>query len=395
MMAGFYDRMGLIPTARLRRIARIWCLVAGILFLAYLVRQLRQGMTDGAGHPFGEDFLNFWSGAHLAVTGHAGIIYDLARFHAFETGIAGAPIDLYHYSYPPVMWLISAPFGLLPYPLAWAAWQLLGWGAFALAVRRLAPGHWVLVALAPPAVFINAMGGQNGCWTAAMIGWGLILLRDRPVAAGMILALFVAKPQLGWLIPLALLAGRQYRALGAFIGSALALILATLPLFGLDAWIAYAQQGSLLKSVILEHGDGTWHRMLSIFVLVRHGGAPTPLAYAAQAIASLTVALLVLRVWYREGPTTRAKALLVLGVLAGSLYVSDYDCVMALLAALWLWPRATAEVRARMALLLAMPLFAAPLALMSGVALGALALWPALLGAGLQRAPYLADDGLR
>ncbi|WP_367349475.1 glycosyltransferase family 87 protein [Sphingobium yanoikuyae] len=354
----------------------------------------------GAGHPFGEDFLNFWSGAHLAVTGQAGIIYDLAAFHAFETGIAGAPIDLYHYSYPPVMWLISAPFGLLPYPLAWAAWQLLGWGAFALAVRRLAvwqlaPAQWLLVALAVPAVFINAMGGQNGCWTAAIIGWGLILLRERPAVAGMILALFVVKPQLGWLIPLALLAGRQYRALAAFIGTALALILITLPLFGIDAWIAYVQQGSLLKSVILEYGDGTWHRMLSIFVLVRHVGAPIPLAYAAQAIASLTVALLVLRVWHREGPTARAKALLVLGVLAGSLYVSDYDCVMALLAALWLWPQATAGLRGRMMLLLAMPLFAAPLALISSVALGALALWPALLGAGLRRTPYLAEDGLR
>jgi hypothetical protein len=176
---------------------------------------------------------------------------------------------------------------------------------------------------------------------------------------------------------------------------ALALILITLPLFGIDAWIAYVQQGSLLKSVILEHGDGTWHRMLSIFVLVRHGGAPIPLAYAAQAIASLTVALLVLRVWHREGPTARAKALLVLGALGGSLYVSDYDCVMVLLAALWLWPQATAQLRGRMALLLAMPLFAAPLALMSGVALGALALWPALLGAGLRHAPYLADDGFR
>ena len=68
---------------------------------------------------------------------------------------------------------------------------------------------------------------------------------------------------------------------------------------------------------------------------------------------------------------------------------------MALLAALWLGPQATAGLRGRMVLLLAMPLFAAPLALMSGVALGALALWPALLGASLQRAPYLAGDGLR
>lgn len=380
-MAGLYQRMGSIPADMLRRVAFIWCGVAGLLLLAYLARQLGVGLTDGAGHPFGEDFLNFWSGAHLAVTGQAGIIYDIGRFHAFETGVAGAPIDLYHYSYPPVMWLISAPFGLLPYPIAWAIWQLLGWGAFALAVRQVAPGHWPLIALALPAPFINAMGGQNGCWTAAILGWGLILLRDRPMMAGMILALFVVKPQLGWLIPLALLAGRQYRALGAFLLTALALILVTLPLFGVESWIAYARQGALLKTVILEHGDGTWHRMISAFVLVRHLGATVTIAYMAQAAVSLIVAALILPIWRREGATHRAKALLVIGILAGSLYVSDYDCVMAAFAAIWLWPQATTEMRGRTMMMLAMPLFAAPMALVSGVALGALAPWPMLLGA--------------
>jgi len=49
------------------------------------------------------------------------------------------------------------------------------------------------------AVFINAVGGQNSTWTAALFGGGL-------------LGLLIYKPQLGLLIPVTLLAGRHWRA---------------------------------------------------------------------------------------------------------------------------------------------------------------------------------------
>ncbi len=170
----------MLDDALLLRVARMWCVIAAPLLIFYLSRQLTLGWTDGAGHPFGEDFINFWSGARLAQTGQWPTIYDLGAFHRFEESVVGASLDLYHYSYPPVAWLLTAPFGALPYFWAWALWQIGGWIAFALAVRRIAPNHAFLVALAAPAVFINALGGQNGCWTAAAIGWGLILLRRRP-----------------------------------------------------------------------------------------------------------------------------------------------------------------------------------------------------------------------
>lgn len=369
-----------VEAAQWRRIARSWCVIMALLFCVYIARQWRVGMTDGAGHPFGEDFLNFWSAARLAISGQSALIYDLARFHDFETAIVGGPIHLYHYSYPPVMWVITAPLGLLPYGAAWVVWQLGGWWAFAMAMRRLSPANGVLLALALPAVMINAMSGQNGCWTAAILGWGLILLRDRPVLAGTILALFVVKPQLGWLIPLALLAGRQYRALAAFGATAILLILLTLPLFGLQSWLAYVQQGAMLKTAILEQGDGTWHRMISIFILVRHLGASVAAAYAAQLVASALVALLVVRIWRAEGASPRAMAMLVMGVLTGSLYVSDYDCVMAGLAALWLWREGDGALHARIGLAILTPLFVALAALGTGVAVGALTLWPMLIG---------------
>jgi hypothetical protein len=366
---------------RLLAVARTWCVVMVPLLLFYWWRQVQFGLSDGAGHPFGEDFINFWSGARLGLTGEWTRVYDIAAFHEFEEAVVRAKIDLYHYSYPPVTWLLTAPFAAVPYVAGWVAWQLGGLAAFALAVRRIAPAHWVLAAVAPPAVFINALGGQNGCWTAAAIGWGLILLRSRPLLAGAVMAVFVVKPQLAWLVPLALLAGRQYRALGAFVLTGAGLLALSVLLFGVEPWLAYVEQGRVLKAVILEGGSGTWHRMLSVFVAVRHAGASVGAAYVAQALASAVVAVLVVRTWWREGANERAKAVLVMGMLAGSLYVSDYDCVMVTLAACWLWPSADRCGRLFLGIGILAPLVTAAVATASGYALCAVALWPMLLWA--------------
>ena len=367
----------LLAKERLVALGRIWCFIAAPLLTFHVARQFQVDWTDGAGAPLGEDFLNFWSGAYLSMTGKWPEIYDFQAFHQFENSVVGGVIGLYHYSYPPVTWLVTTPFALLPYPLAWAAWQVGGWAAFATALRRIAPNHWLLLSLAPPAVFINATGGQNGCWLAAAIGWGLILLKDRPIVAGAILAVFVVKPQLGWLIPLALLAGGERKALLSFIGTAIALLALSVAAYGLDPWIAYAERAQVLTRVILEHGSGTWHRMLSVFVFVRHAGSSAAMAYAGQAVASFIAAVLVVRCWWVRGSGPDSPGVLILGLLAGALYVSDYDCVMASLAAAWLWNRTSRAGRIALAAVVAMPLFAAVAANATHLALGMFVLWAA------------------
>src|SRR5258707_10279692 len=105
------------------------------------------------------------------------------------------------------------PLGLMAYVPALLAWLAAGWYAFYRALRLAMPGQGtLLLALAAPAVFINAVGGQNGTWTAALFGGGLGLLERRPLLAGGLLGLLIYKPQLGLLIPVALLAGRHWRA---------------------------------------------------------------------------------------------------------------------------------------------------------------------------------------
>ena len=371
------DAPTLFTTQRVRIVAILWCLIWPILLIQHLMNQVKIGWTDGVDRPFGEDFINFWSGARLALTGHSASVYNITAFHDFQLSVAGHSIDLYHYSYPPTLLVITAPLALLPYPMAWALWQGLGWLAFATALYRFAGKYWLLVAFAWPAVLINAIGGQAGCWTAAIIGWGMIMLPKRPMIAGIILSLLAVKPQLAWLLPLALIVGREWRALaGLAIGAVAVFIIATLA-FGMSIWPAYAQQAVLLKRVILEDGTGTWHRMISIFVLVRHLGVPVFWAYAAQAVASVGVAWIVLSAWHRRS-AARAP-FLVLGMLAGSIYVSDYDCVMLAFPAVYLWHHAKVADRVAVILAASLPMLAAVLALATQIAIGALMLWPLLL----------------
>src|ERR1019366_9327655 len=82
---------------------------------------------------------------YLALHGRAAEIYDLHVFHAFQETIVGSPLDGYHYSYPPVMLLLTAPFALIPYVPALFVWLSASWYAFYRALKLAMPGRGVLL----------------------------------------------------------------------------------------------------------------------------------------------------------------------------------------------------------------------------------------------------------
>src|ERR1043165_8536798 len=181
--------------ALLRRIAHVWIALAGAFFLFDLWRKTGVGLTDGDGRPIGDDFVNYFSGAYLALHQRIAEIYHWRPYHAFQESLVGAWVSPnYNYSYPPFALVLALPFAVLPYVLALGVWLLSGWYAFYRALRLATP-NVLLLALAAPAVFVNAYCGHNGAWTAAFLGGGLCLLERRPVLAGALFGLQVFKPQ--------------------------------------------------------------------------------------------------------------------------------------------------------------------------------------------------------
>lgn len=364
--------------------ARTWIVIAAVVYIYDLLEQTADGLTDGIRRPFGDDFVNYWSAAFLAWQNRAAEIYSFTAFHEFQTALVGPKLDLYHYSYPPVALVLTAPLVLLPYVPALGAWLASSWYCFYRALRLAMPGrNALLLALAAPAVLINAASGQNGAWTAAILGGGLSVLDRRPVLAGTLFGILVYKPHLGLLLPIALLAGRQWRALAAASVTAVALVLASIALYGLDLWGDYFRQVSILRRTMLE--EDMSHRMVSVFIFMRKLGADVPAAYLVQACLALLAAAAVALAWLRDGPANVRNALVIVGTCMAIPYVQDYDLVMVAFAAAWLTDRANVpDAFQRSAfiaagLLLLLPFVAGCFAISSGFSIAPLLMVPAFV----------------
>jgi hypothetical protein len=369
----------------LQAVARCWIVLAAVVYGADLWRQTAVGLTNGAGRPLGDDFLNYWSGAWLAWRGNAAQIYDWFAYHAFQERVVGGSLDFYHYGYPPVLLILTAPLAALPYLPALGLWLVASFLAFYRALRLAMPGGGaLLLALATPALFVNAVGGQNGAWTAALIGGGLCLLDRRPALAGVLFGLMAYKPHLALLLPVALLAAGRWTAVAAAGLTAGGLVLASVALFGIDSWSDYLRNVGVLRATILEDGTGVWHRMVSVFVFARRLGAEAAAAYAVQAASSIIAAGIVGYVWWRGAPAALRNAVLVLAGWLATPYLQDYDLVLGAFVAAWLVSgdipserRAQAVLAA--GLVLVLPSLASVLANMTGFAFGPLFLVPALV----------------
>jgi hypothetical protein len=111
--------------------------------------------------------------------------------HRFEQAVVGASLDAYHYSYPPVLLLLTAPLPSWPTCRRCSrGWRRVGTLSIAHCVWRCRAKARCCSRWPRRAVFINAVGGQNSTWTAALFGGGLSLLERRALLSGNLLVRF-------------------------------------------------------------------------------------------------------------------------------------------------------------------------------------------------------------
>lgn len=316
------------------------------LFLAaYLVvTALQLGMTRGGmysnGQPIGADFINVWTASASALKGQPAAIYNNDLHHAAERAVLGNNrIGFYGWHYPPMFLVIALPLALLPYLWAYVAWEGVTLAGYAGMMRRLAPGREALwLALAFPPVMINFLNGQNGFLTAALFGAGLMLLEENPLAAGIFFGALTYKPQFGLLIPLALLAGRRWRALisASLMASAFAAL--SLIMFGGQTWRAFFASVTFTRGLVMEKGGIEFYKLQSAFGAVRMWGGSIPFAYGVQALTALAAAAAVVWLWRSrsEAPFALKAAALCTGSLMVFPYVLDYDLVLLALPIAWM-----------------------------------------------------------
>jgi alpha-1,2-mannosyltransferase len=326
-----------LTLARIRMVAAAVLIasVAGFLFLVVTAK----GGVDLQGRPIGTDFANVYAAGTYVLEGNPDAPFDSLQQYTREQAIFGQSTQFYGWHYPPYFLFVAALLALMPYGLALFVWQAVTLVLYLLAIRAIlktfAPDGeagtnpiWLLLALAFPAVLINVGHGHNGFLTAALLGGGLVCLDRRPLVAGILFGLLVYKPQFGLMIPVALAAGGYWRPFISAAITAVLLTVVTTLTFGVNVWHSFLVGAEFTRTVVLEQGDTGWHKIQSIFSWARMWGAPVPLAYGVQLVASLAIGVATAWLWRGKAPFPVKAAALCLAAMLATPYTLDYDMMV-------------------------------------------------------------------
>src|SRR6266850_1968223 len=184
---------------------------------------LSDGLTDLNGKPIGTDFSSFYAAGSMALEGHAANAYDMAAHYARQQQIFGASTPYYAWFYPPFLLFIAA----------------------------------------------------------------LLMLTRQPLLSGTLFGLLAYKPQFALVIPIALLASNQWRAIAAAAATIMALSVLSVATFGTEIWYAFAASTDMSRKLLLQNGDVGFEKLQSMFAVVRMWGGGLPLAYIAQGAISI------------------------------------------------------------------------------------------------------------
>jgi hypothetical protein len=199
------------------------CIVLGLTTVAVVIaHQLAESV------PFHPDFGAFWDIAALALK-HPELTYDPASKTVLGT-----------WSYPPTALVTLTPFAMLPFPVAYLVWAL-GWltlylhFATGLFGRFKALGIALLV-LAPP-VWTVTLFGQTTLSMGALVLGSLIVMPQKKLLAGTMLGIAATiKPQTVIMVPVALLAIREWRVIASAVATASAISIIATIIFGFNIW---------------------------------------------------------------------------------------------------------------------------------------------------------------
>lgn len=295
------------------------------------------GINDPLGRPVGTDFVSFWTVSSALIHGDERAIYSPDTLAVLEQAVRPREnMDFYAWQYPPIALLLVYPLAFLPYLWSLASWLAVGMGCYLTALWRILPQPLTLWAgLAFPAVLLTVGHGQNSLLTTGLFAWGLLLLEERPIAAGVVMGLLSFKPQLGLLLPIALLAGGHWRTVVAATLTSLGLAVTTVILFGSEIWSDFFMSVQLSRD-ILDKGLVPYYKMQSVFAAVRLLGGPSIFAYGLQAIVAVTAAVMVAWVWRHPTDSETKNAALMIATPLATPFFLDYDLMLVAPAVAWL-----------------------------------------------------------
>lgn len=325
----------------------IWLFAALCFAIVYVWSSWREFRTLAPGqHAVFGDFLSLWSYGQVLAEHHGAQLYDWDALRTRQIELGMKPTGSAPFPYPPPFMLFFRPLAILPLAWSYVAWSLTTLLLFATAVAAsVSPAPWSMLAvLVGPTTIISIACGQTGFVAAALMTAGLRLFRSRPILGGIAFGLLVYKPQLGLLVPVALLATGAWRAAGAAIATVCGLSAVVTAYFGVGIWSAWLSTmpryqaffDQLAKTLPIQPTvTGNLHLL----------GFSDTVTDAAQVLVALLVVRLIWRC-YRRSPSGIADAALIVGTFLATPHALVYDLPM-LTAALCLFVQDRVETGGR------------------------------------------------
>ena len=295
------------------------------------------------------EYVGVRAAGELALSGQPAKAYDWDAHLARQRVIACSTADMnYPWSYPPTYLMVAAVLASLPVAGGALAWLTLTLGGYLWVVAR-ASGQRIaaLWAAATPATFACVSVIHTGFWTAGLMGLALTSLAARPVLAGVCFGCLAMKPQLGLLVPVALIAGRHWRAMASTAATAAALAILSILCFGIEPWRLLVPQMTRVAQVIVD-GRVPMENLVTVYGALRLAGLGHAAATLVQSVVTAALAIGVYRLWR----STAGDALKAAGLASASLlatpYLFTYDLPMLAVVAAFLVRAAGAEGLAKL-----------------------------------------------
>jgi hypothetical protein len=290
----------------------------------------------------GQDWVVFHTAAALFRAGDFKTLNDPRGFtdamNATHAQWFGQPISVLHpWVYPPVTLLLALAFGWMSYPVSLATFLAASIAAMSAALWRWEAtlrGRLMLIGfvLLCPATAFAIGAGQLSFFIATCVLVGLSLLDTRPFLSGMVFSLLCLKPQFVPLIPVALLAGRHFRAMAGGVAGGLGLVGLSAAVIGVREWSAWIRLASGADPRLGKLIDVVRVYDQSVHTCLRTLGADESLAGIGQILA---IGLAALCIWiaFAKPFSLRDRAIVLLcALVAGAPHVGDYDHVLLAIA---------------------------------------------------------------
>jgi hypothetical protein len=271
------------------------------------------------------DFFGLWSYVKFLFSKQILEIYDNTKLLDFQMGLGACPKCLLPYAYPPFFLFYILPLGFLSYNIAYLGWSLsTAFSYFVASLDKQQRRYAAVLIIFAPATIIGFVTGQTGLLSAALIVGGFRVVTTRPILSGTLFGLASFKPQLGILIPIALVSAQLWRTVAAACMTVLVLVLASGIVFGWSIWPLWFAQLIAHADWVMEVNDRLNPTITSTLTLI---GVDLTVARFVQACVAVVVGVIIW-ICFRHGVTLLAIASLLVGTFLATPYAIVYDMPM-------------------------------------------------------------------